>query len=182
MLAACSGFRRPRLPSCALSDSPTLPNGALATPPPPHPSPLPPKERENPELLIKSPSRRRRIAEGAGRKEADVSQLCTEFAAMRVQMQTMSKMMKMGVPGARTPRAARGRAARRLALHGTPAWAPACRVEPPDRWPASHPGAHPTLTPPRLLPPPPLPTFPLTLTPSAGPPPSLPPQASLTRH
>lgn len=39
------------------------------------------------------------MAEGAARKEADVSQLCTEFAAMRVQMQTMSKMMKMGVPG-----------------------------------------------------------------------------------
>ncbi|GBF95758.1 signal recognition particle [Raphidocelis subcapitata] len=57
------------------------------------------EERENPELLIKSPSRRRRVAEGAGRKETDVSQLCTEFAAMRVQMQTMSKMMKMGVPG-----------------------------------------------------------------------------------
>lgn len=57
------------------------------------------EERENPELLIKSPSRRRRVAEGAGGKEADVSQLCTEFAAMRVQMQTMSKMMKMGVPG-----------------------------------------------------------------------------------
>ncbi|KAI8463785.1 MAG: chloroplast SRP54 subunit of signal recognition particle [Monoraphidium minutum] len=58
-----------------------------------------PEERENPELLIKSPSRRRRVAEGGGRQEADVSQLCTEFAAMRVQMQTMSKMMKMGVPG-----------------------------------------------------------------------------------
>ena len=58
------------------------------------------EEREAPELLIKSPSRRRRVAEGAGRKEADVSQLCTEFAAMRVQMQTMSKMMKLGAEGA----------------------------------------------------------------------------------
>lgn len=32
-----------------------------------------PEERANPDLMIKSPSRRRRVAEGAGRKEADVS-------------------------------------------------------------------------------------------------------------
>lgn len=71
------------------------------TAPSPSPPSTAPQERENPELLIKSPSRRRRVAEGASRQEADVSQLCTEFAAMRVQMQTMSKMMKMGVPGGR---------------------------------------------------------------------------------
>jgi signal recognition particle subunit SRP54 len=63
-----------------------------------------PEEREGPELLIKSPSRRRRVAEGAGRKEEDVSQLCTEFAAMRAQMQTMSKMMRAsgGASGAQS--------------------------------------------------------------------------------
>eukprot|EP00877_Chromochloris_zofingiensis_P011891 jgi/Chrzof1/6956/Cz02g05130.t1_CPSRP54A[v5.2] len=57
------------------------------------------EERETPELLMKSPSRRRRIAEGSGRSNEQIQQMLTEFTAMRAQMQTMSKMMKLGVPG-----------------------------------------------------------------------------------
>lgn len=48
---------------------------------------------------MKSPSRRRRIAEGSGRSNEQIQQMLTEFTAMRAQMQTMSKMMKLGVPG-----------------------------------------------------------------------------------
>ena len=54
-----------------------------------------PKERETPELLAKTPSRRRRIARGAGRKELDVSNMIGRFTAARSMMQNMSKMMKM---------------------------------------------------------------------------------------
>lgn len=54
-----------------------------------------PKERETPELLAKSPSRRRRIARGSGRKDLDVSNMIGQFTAARSMMQNMSKMMKM---------------------------------------------------------------------------------------
>ena len=53
------------------------------------------QERETPELLAASPSRRRRIARGSGRKEVDVTNMIATFSGMRAQMQNMSKMMKM---------------------------------------------------------------------------------------
>lgn len=53
------------------------------------------KEREQPELLAKSPSRRRRVAQGSGRSEEQVSELVAMFASMRAQMQTMSRMMAL---------------------------------------------------------------------------------------
>ena len=52
-----------------------------------------PDERSKPELLAKSASRRRRIARGSGRTEAQVNDLLATFTQMRVQMKTMSKMM-----------------------------------------------------------------------------------------
>jgi signal recognition particle subunit SRP54 len=57
-------------------------------------------EREAPELLIKSPSRRRRVAEGSGRTEEEVSDMLSQFAAMRVQVQGMGRMMRMSGAGA----------------------------------------------------------------------------------
>ena len=54
-----------------------------------------PKEREQPELLAATPSRRRRIARGSGRKEVDVSNLIGRFTAARSMVQNYSKMMKM---------------------------------------------------------------------------------------
>ncbi|PSC75432.1 Signal recognition particle 54 kDa, chloroplastic [Micractinium conductrix] len=53
------------------------------------------KEREQPEVLAKSPSRRRRIAQGSGRTEEQVSELIAMFASMRAQMQTLSRMMAL---------------------------------------------------------------------------------------
>lgn len=60
-----------------------------------------PQERQNPELLAKSPSRRRRIAGGAGYAEKDVSKLVSDFQRMRSMMQQMSQggMPGMGMPG-----------------------------------------------------------------------------------
>lgn len=55
------------------------------------------QERTNPDLLAKSPSRRRRIARGAGYLESDVSKLVTDFTKMRTAMQQMS--MGGGFPG-----------------------------------------------------------------------------------
>lgn len=63
-----------------------------------------PKERETPELLAKSPSRRRRIARGSGRKDLDVSNMIGQFTAARSMVQNMSKMMKMqGAKGQQLP-------------------------------------------------------------------------------
>ncbi|NJM98764.1 MAG: signal recognition particle protein [Phormidesmis sp. RL_2_1] len=56
------------------------------------------QERENPELLSGSPSRRRRIAQGAGYLEKDVSKLVTDFQRMRGLMQQMGQG-NMGLPG-----------------------------------------------------------------------------------
>ena len=53
------------------------------------------QERENPDLLAKTPSRRRRIARGAGRTQTDVSGLLTSFTGMRSRMNQLSSMMKM---------------------------------------------------------------------------------------
>jgi signal recognition particle subunit SRP54 len=50
-------------------------------------------ERSKPDLLAKSASRRRRVARGSGRSEAQVSELLSTFMQMRVQMKSMSKMM-----------------------------------------------------------------------------------------
>ncbi|KAK9804333.1 hypothetical protein WJX72_007576 [[Myrmecia] bisecta] len=59
-----------------------------------------PKERSTPELLAKSPSRRRRIARGSGHKEVAVSTMIAKFSQMRSSMVNMSRMMSMGaMPG-----------------------------------------------------------------------------------
>ncbi|MEB3341554.1 signal recognition particle protein [Okeania sp.] len=60
-----------------------------------------PQERQNPELLAKSPSRRRRIAGGSGYVEKDVTKLVGDFQRMRSMMQQMSQggMPGMGMPG-----------------------------------------------------------------------------------
>lgn len=55
-------------------------------------------ERKNPELLSGSPSRRRRIAKGAGYQEKDVSKLVTDFQKMRTLMQQMGSG-QFGMPG-----------------------------------------------------------------------------------
>ncbi|MDY7012008.1 MAG: signal recognition particle protein [Cyanobacteriota bacterium] len=58
------------------------------------------EERQNPDLLAKSPSRRRRIARGAGRDERDVSELITKFTRMRGMMKQMGQgQVPGGMPG-----------------------------------------------------------------------------------
>ncbi|KAL3699669.1 hypothetical protein R1sor_017691 [Riccia sorocarpa] len=58
------------------------------------------QERENPELLAQSPSRRRRIAVGSGRSQEQVSQLVSQLFQMRARMKNLSTMMQGGsVPG-----------------------------------------------------------------------------------
>jgi signal recognition particle subunit SRP54 len=57
------------------------------------------QERTNPDLLASSPSRRRRIANGAGYKEADVSKLVSDFQKMRNLMQQMGQGSLGGRPG-----------------------------------------------------------------------------------
>ena len=54
-----------------------------------------PEEREKPELIAESYSRRRRVARGAGRSDADVVALVGVFAAMRAKVQDMSRLMKI---------------------------------------------------------------------------------------
>jgi signal recognition particle subunit SRP54 len=56
-------------------------------------------ERADPDLLAKSPSRRRRIAAGSGRSEADVNKLVTDFTRMRTMMQQMTSGNFSGMPG-----------------------------------------------------------------------------------
>lgn len=58
-----------------------------------------PQERRDPDLLASSPSRRRRIASGAGYKEADVSKLVSDFQKMRGFMQQMGQGRFPGMPG-----------------------------------------------------------------------------------
>jgi signal recognition particle subunit SRP54 len=55
------------------------------------------QERENPKLLAQSPSRRRRVAQGSGFAEKDVSRLVSDFTRMRTMMKQMS--MGGGMPG-----------------------------------------------------------------------------------
>ncbi|MBV8884546.1 MAG: signal recognition particle protein [Chroococcidiopsidaceae cyanobacterium CP_BM_RX_35] len=58
-----------------------------------------PTERRDPDLLASSPSRRRRIACGAGYKEVDVSKLVSDFQRMRAMMQQMGQGGFPGMPG-----------------------------------------------------------------------------------
>jgi signal recognition particle subunit SRP54 len=57
------------------------------------------EERKNPDLLAKSPSRRRRIAKGSGHTESDVSKLVTNFTRMRSMMQQMGVGGMPAMPG-----------------------------------------------------------------------------------
>jgi signal recognition particle subunit SRP54 len=59
------------------------------------------EERQNPDLLARSPSRRRRIAKGSGHSERDVSDLVTKFTRMRAMMKQMGQGMPDmgGMPG-----------------------------------------------------------------------------------
>jgi len=58
------------------------------------------EERKNPDLLSSSPSRRRRIAQGSGHSEKDVSKLVSDFQKMRSMMQQMGQGQFPGLPGA----------------------------------------------------------------------------------
>jgi len=55
-----------------------------------------PAERSQPELLAKSPTRRRRVARGSGRSEKDVADLIGVFTQLRIRMQSITKMMAAG--------------------------------------------------------------------------------------
>jgi signal recognition particle subunit SRP54 len=57
------------------------------------------EERANPDLLAKSPSRRRRIAKGAGYQENDVTKLVSNFTRMRNMMQQMGRGGMPAMPG-----------------------------------------------------------------------------------
>jgi signal recognition particle subunit SRP54 len=59
-----------------------------------------PEERKNPDLIARSPSRKQRIARGAGYQMQDVTKLVADFQRMRTLMQNMGKnqMMGMGRP------------------------------------------------------------------------------------
>ncbi|MEC4983343.1 MAG: signal recognition particle protein [Oscillatoria sp. PMC 1068.18] len=57
------------------------------------------EERSNPDLLAKSPSRRRRIAKGSGFKENDVTKLVSNFTRMRSMMQQMGQGGMPAMPG-----------------------------------------------------------------------------------
>lgn len=58
------------------------------------------QEREQPELLSGSPSRRRRIAQGSGLEEKDVMKLVSDFQKMRSMMQQFGEgQMPGGMPG-----------------------------------------------------------------------------------
>jgi len=59
-----------------------------------------PKEREFPELLVNSQSRRIRVASGAGRTEQEVDDLLLMFGMMRMRMQSLSKMVNAGAADA----------------------------------------------------------------------------------
>jgi signal recognition particle subunit SRP54 len=49
------------------------------------------EERSRPELLMKSPQRRRRIARGSGYNDSDVDKVITDFERMRGMMQNLAK-------------------------------------------------------------------------------------------
>ncbi len=57
------------------------------------------EERQNPELLAQSPSRRRRIARGSGHEERDIGKLVKDFTRMGTMMQQMGQGGMAGMPG-----------------------------------------------------------------------------------
>lgn len=57
------------------------------------------QERTNPELLAKSPTRRKRVARGSGYQERDVSKLVSDFTRMRTMMQQMGQGGMPAMPG-----------------------------------------------------------------------------------
>ena len=57
------------------------------------------QERKEPELLAKSPSRRRRIGKGSGYKDSDVKKLVGDFTKMRSLMQQMGQGNMPSMPG-----------------------------------------------------------------------------------
>ncbi|REJ58842.1 MAG: signal recognition particle protein [Microcystis aeruginosa DA14] len=57
------------------------------------------EERANPDLLAKSPNRRRRIAKGSGHPETEVSKLIANFTRMRSMMQQMGRGQMPAMPG-----------------------------------------------------------------------------------
>ena len=57
------------------------------------------EERQNPELLAKFLSRRRRIARGSGHEERDIGKLVKDFTRMRTMMQQMGQGGMAGMPG-----------------------------------------------------------------------------------
>jgi len=68
-----------------------------------------PMERQQPDILASSPSRRRRIARGSGHTEAEVQKLVQDFQQMRTMMQRMSMggMPNMAATGMGSGRSAR---------------------------------------------------------------------------
>jgi signal recognition particle subunit SRP54 len=56
-------------------------------------------ERGDPDLLAKTPSRRKRIAKGCGRTESEVNKLIADFTRMRTMMQQMTSGNFPGMPG-----------------------------------------------------------------------------------
>jgi signal recognition particle subunit SRP54 len=57
------------------------------------------EERANPDLLAKSPNRRRRIAKGSGHPETEVTKLIANFTRMRSMMQQMGRGQMPSMPG-----------------------------------------------------------------------------------
>jgi signal recognition particle subunit SRP54 len=56
-------------------------------------------ERKDPDLLMGAPSRRRRVAQGSGHKEQDVTELVGKFKQMRTMMQQMGQGNFPGMGG-----------------------------------------------------------------------------------
>jgi signal recognition particle subunit SRP54 len=56
-------------------------------------------ERQKPDLLASSPSRRRRIAAGSGHSPAEVDKVLADFQKMRGFMQQMTRGGMPGMPG-----------------------------------------------------------------------------------
>ncbi|WP_019500119.1 signal recognition particle protein [Pseudanabaena sp. PCC 6802] len=57
------------------------------------------EERQDPDLIAKSPSRKQRIAKGSGYKTQDVTKLVADFQRMRAMMQQMGQGKMPNLPG-----------------------------------------------------------------------------------
>lgn len=57
------------------------------------------EERQNPQLLANSPSRKKRVAQGSGHQLEDVAKLVSDFQRMRSMMQQMGQGGMPGMPG-----------------------------------------------------------------------------------